>query len=142
MRYQVVEGMPEPELIQLIEELGRQVGLDVSLAARFEHFPGARSDLAFEGSTLVGFKCGYADRPDRFYSWVGGVHPSFRRRGIGEELMRRQHEGCRDWGYQAVRTMTTNEHRPMLLLNIRSGFDVIGTTTGRRGFRIVLEKAL
>lgn len=92
---------------------------------------------------VVGYKFGYEDRPGRFYSWIGGVRPDHRRRGVARQLLEKQHEWARGHGYPRVRTHTTNAHRPMLLLNIRAGFDVIGTLINHRGEgRIILEKQL
>lgn len=92
---------------------------------------------------VVGYKFGYEDRPGRFYSWIGGVSPDHRRRGVARLLMEKQHEWARRRGYPRVRTHTTNSHRPMLILNILAGFDVIGTLINHRGEgRIILEKQL
>jgi GNAT superfamily N-acetyltransferase len=99
--------------------------------------------LAIEAGVVTGYKIGYEERADRFYSWLGGVHPEFRRRGIGSELMRRQHEWCRENGYRVIRTHTKNKWRDMLILNLRHGFDVIGTYTDAKGEpKIILEKKL
>lgn len=92
---------------------------------------------------VVGYKFGYEDSPGRFYSWIGGVNPAWRRQGIARRLMDRQHEWARQRGYPRVRTHTANEHRNMLLLNIVAGFDVIGTLINHKGEgRIILEKQL
>lgn len=96
-----------------------------------------------EKRRVVGYKFGFEERPGRFYSWIGGVHPRYRRRGLGRALMERQHFLLLRAGYKAVRTSTTNRHRSMLILNLRSGFDVIGTTVDRRReLKIHLEKRL
>lgn len=91
---------------------------------------------------VVGYKFGYEDRPGRFYSWLGGVHPAYRRRGLGRALMERQHALAARAGLRTVRTITLNRHRAMLLLNLTSGFDIVGTLWSRGDLRIVLEKAL
>ena len=98
--------------------------------------------LAFVGEELVGCKLGYERKPGHYYSWLGGVHPDYRGQGIAAELMRRQHAWCREQGYQRIRTQTYNRWRAMLLLNLRHGFDIIGTVQGRHGLTIVLEKEL
>jgi len=99
--------------------------------------------LAIEAGSVVGYKIGYEDRTNRFYSWLGGVDPELRGRGIASELMRRQHEWCRNHGYQTIRTHTKNKWRDMLILNIRHGFDIIGTYTDEKGEpKIILEKRL
>ncbi|MET4106954.1 GNAT family N-acetyltransferase [Hymenobacter sp. UYP22] len=98
--------------------------------------------LAYEDDQLVGCKLGYERKPGHYYSWLGGVHPGFRGRGIAAELMRQQHAWCAAQGYHRVRTHTYNRWRAMLLLNLRHGFDIIGTVQSSRGLTIVLEKEL
>jgi GNAT superfamily N-acetyltransferase len=98
--------------------------------------------LAYAGGQLVGCKLGYERQPGHYYSWLGGVHPDFRGRGLAADLLRRQHAWCQAQGYRAVRTHTYNRWRAMLLLNLRHGFDIIGTMQGPRGLTIVLEKQL
>lgn len=91
---------------------------------------------------VVGYKFGYEDRPGRFYSWLGGVHPAYRRRGLGRALMEHQHALLTRAGYRTLRTITLNRHRGMLMLNLASGFDIVGTLWSRGELRIVLEKSL
>ena len=98
--------------------------------------------LASANDRLVGCKLGYERKPGHYYSWLGGVHPDFRGQGIAAELMQQQHAWCRAQGYRAVRTHTYNRWRAMLLLNLRQGFDIIGTVQGAHGLTIVLEKQL
>ena len=40
--------------------------------------------LARDGDRLIGYKIGYAETAERFYSWVGGVHPDYRGQGSQE----------------------------------------------------------
>lgn len=97
--------------------------------------------VALDDDHVVGYKIGYQDRNTRFYSWLGGVCAKYRGKGIASELMLRQHEWCRSQGYTAVRTQTKNKWRSMLILNLRYGFDVIGTYTDEQGEpKIILEK--
>ncbi|WP_080241064.1 GNAT family N-acetyltransferase [Spirosoma rigui] len=98
--------------------------------------------LALDADRVVGCKLGYERKPESFYSWLGCVDPAWRGHGIATELMHRQHDWCRQNGYRTIRTHTYNQWRSMLVLNIRSGFDIIGTVAGRRGLTIVLEKTL
>ena len=96
-----------------------------------------------ESDTPIGFKIGYRENAGIFYSWLGGVLPEYRQRGISSQLMQAQHEWCAQHGYRIVRTKTCNQWRNMLLLNIRSGFDIVDTYKGPDGIiRIVLEKQL
>jgi len=99
--------------------------------------------VAHVGRELAGFKLGYESDPDKFYSWIGGVDDSFRKQGIASALMKAQHEWCRLQGYERVQTRTKNQWREMLILNLRHGFDVIGTFTDDKGEpKIILEKRL
>lgn len=99
--------------------------------------------IALDHDEVVGYKIGYQDLKTRFYSWLGGVYPDYRGQGIASELMRRQHEWCESQGYSIVRTQTKNKWRSMLILNLRHGFDVIGTYTDEKGEpKIILEKRL
>lgn len=90
---------------------------------------------------VVGYKFGYEERPGRFYSWIGGVDPEFRRRGIARALMQRQHLLLERAGFGTVRSQTRNRYPGMLVLSILSGFEIIGTLAGNET-RIVLEKRL
>lgn len=94
-----------------------------------------------EFGTPVAFKLGYQEDAQTYYSWLGGVLPDYRRQGISGRLMREQHEWCVQRGYTRVRTKTRNQWREMLVLNIRSGFDIVSTYTKEDGVvRIVMEK--
>lgn len=146
LRFVEVLGVPEAKLAQGILALAAQVlpsKKPVDLLERLGHVRDAWGIVALDSERVVGFKLGFGDRPGRFYSWLGGVAPKYRRQGIAKELLRRQHLRCREAGYARVRTHTTNASRSMLLLNVAVGFDVIGTTNGAgKGLRIVLEKGL
>lgn len=92
---------------------------------------------------LIGFKLGYAYNHERFYSWLGAVHPDFRRGGIAQELMQRQHLWCREQSFKVIETRTKNKWQAMLILNIENGFQVVGTYTNSNGeTKIILEKKL
>jgi predicted GNAT superfamily acetyltransferase len=98
--------------------------------------------VAMDGEQVVGCKLGYERQPRQFYSWLGCVAPEYRGYGIATELIHRQHNWCREHGYHTVRTQTYNQWRSMLILNLRTGFDIVGTMQGKYGLMIVLEKAL
>ena len=91
----------------------------------------------------IAFKLGYEDDPATYYSWLGGVLPAYRNKGVGSLLMDAQHTWCKERGYRAVRTKTRNQWRAMLVRNIKSGFDIVETYAGEDGdLRIVMEKRL
>ncbi|HEY9841680.1 MAG TPA: GNAT family N-acetyltransferase [Candidatus Obscuribacterales bacterium] len=99
--------------------------------------------LAWAGQQLVAYKIGHLRKEGHFYSWIGGVDPAFRGRGIASRLMQEQHAWCRARGYASVRTHTKNKWRSMLILNLRHGYDVIGSLTDELGEpKLILEKRL
>ena len=97
----------------------------------------------FEGR-LIGFKLGWEEDQWSFRSWLGGVSPEYRGLGVAGELMRAQHEWCREKGYRKITTKTRNRFREMLVLNLKNGFEVTGThaSSDDGGLMIVLEKDL
>ncbi|MBO1582269.1 MULTISPECIES: hypothetical protein [Bacillus] len=57
--------------------------------------------------------------------------------------MEQQHQFLREKGYRIIQTKTKNKWRNMLILNIKSGFDIIGTYTDEKGEpKIILQKNL
>jgi predicted GNAT superfamily acetyltransferase len=148
LRYEQHPALPdEPQLTALVDLLALVFPNETSEATREKlRFQNAQApvvtQLAFLDNQLVGCKLGYRRKPTHFYSWLGGVHPDFRQHGIATGLMEQQHGWCRGQGYKSIRTQTYNTWRPMLILNIKSGFDIIGTVQGKHGLTIVLEKHL
>ena len=98
---------------------------------------------AMEGNQVIGYKIGYELDTHTFYSWLGGLGINYRKYGIASKLMEIQHQYVREQGYHVVQTKTMNKWRNMLILNIKSGFDVMSTYTDKNGqHKIVLEKKL
>lgn len=99
--------------------------------------------VAIEEGQVAGFKFGYEHEDGVFYSWLGGVHPAFQRRGIAKQLMERQHAIVKERGYDRIRTYSRNEKMAMLILNLQSDFHIKSTFTDDKGWhKIVLEKQL
>ena len=99
--------------------------------------------VAIEDEQVAGFKFGYEHEDGAFYSWLGGVHPAFQRRGIAKALMDYQHNLVKELGYKLIRTYSRNEKMAMLILNLQSGFHVISTFVDDKGWhKIVLEKKI
>lgn len=100
--------------------------------------------IASINDTPCGYKVGFQQSSKRFYSWIGGVHPDYRGRGIAKALMQEQHRLAKNLGYKFVFTHTKNKFRFMLLLNIKIGFDIIGVrhNLGSPDHSIILEKSL
>lgn len=99
--------------------------------------------MAYDGDKIVGFKVGY-ERDGSFYSWMGGVLPTYRRRGIATQLARHQENWARKQGYPTVTFKTRNQHKNMLLFALRRGFNIIGFKEKGEELtnRIILRKVL
>lgn len=130
----------DAELVEIADLLtlcfGRPPGAD--FAERVREKPNLHGQLARANGTLVGYKLGYERSRGVFYSWLGGVHPDHRRKGIARTLMQRQHATCREAGYKAVLTETKKPWSGMLVLNLLEGFDVVGTHLNDRGDLMVM----
>lgn len=81
--------------------------------------------VAHDGKRPVAFKVGY-EREGEFYSWMGGVLPSYRRRSVARRLAEAQEEWARKQGYKSVTFKTRNQHKNMLLFALKRGFNVVG----------------
>jgi len=145
MDLQLLTGPRATAFIPDLVPLARAVfGDDFStLPADAAEKPGLMLLLAWEGDDLLGFKMGYRRSDAHFYSWLGGVHPGARGQGVARRLMTAQHDWLASQGYTHVTTETYNRYREMLLLNITSGFDIVGTLTTLKGeTKIVLRRDL
>ena len=99
--------------------------------------------VSMENGVVAGFKFGYEIEEDVFYSRLGGVHPSYQKRGIASQLMKAQHDECKKRGYKRIRTYSNNARKAMIITNIKHGFDIIETFVDAKGrHKIVLEKQL
>ena len=87
----------------------------------------------------VGFKLGYRDQ-DRFYSWLGGIASRARRQGLATRLMLAQHEHVRALGYQSITTRTRAANRPMIILNLKCGFEIVGFEINGAGCAVVNQR--
>ena len=109
---------------------------------RLENMPDAVVHYAEENERLIAFKIAYATRSRRLYSWLGGVLPDQRRRGLGKALMEFQHGWAKERGYLNVETGTIRNNVPMMMLNLRCGFEIIGTYARAGKTRVLLAKKL
>lgn len=99
--------------------------------------------FAMFDDTLIGCKIGYKISSDSFYSWIGGVHPDFRRQGIAQYMMQLQSDWCIKNGFRIIRTKTLINNTAMYCLNFKNGFRVIGNEiAGKYGNSLLLSKSL
>ena len=72
----------------------------------------------------AGFKVGY-ERDGYFYSWMGGVLPDFRGKGVAKALLIEMENWTKAHNYPHLTFKTSNKMRSMLLFGLRYGFDII-----------------
>lgn len=99
--------------------------------------------LACVGGQAAGFKVGY-ELEGSFYSWMGGVLPDYRRRGVARALASEQESWAKQRGYSRLLMKSRNEHRAMLIFALSNGFSI--SSVEKRPVlsanRIWLEKVL
>ncbi|WP_019376624.1 GNAT family N-acetyltransferase [Virgibacillus halodenitrificans] len=139
-----IDGFPNAELLNKVLNLHDSIFKDAAtLISKAENKSKVIFNLALEDEEIIGYKIGYELEPNVFYSWLGGVDESHRNKGVASKLMDQQHLYLIEKGYEIVQTKTKNKWRGMLVLNIKSGFDVIGIYTDNEGEpKIILEKRL
>ena len=74
----------------------------------------------------AGFSCGYELRPTTYYSWLYGVLPDARRLGVASQLMAAEQAWAIRQGYEMARLECYNRYKPMLILAIHTGYEIIG----------------
>lgn len=139
-----IDGFPDTELLNKVLNLHESIFKDSdTLISKAGNKLNIVFTLALESEVVIGYKIGYELDSDSFYSWLGGVDRNHRNKGIASKLMIQQHLYLKEKGYKIIQTKTKNKWRNMLVLNIKNGFDVIGTYTDSEGEpKIILEKGL
>lgn len=100
--------------------------------------------MAYVDRKPIAYKVGFERSARIYYSWIGGVTPDYRNSGVAKKLMEQQHAYAKNEGYSVVCTQTDNSFKPMLILNLKSGFEVKGTiqSCGDDHLTIILEKEI
>jgi len=142
--YEVYSCIPEKGILEGILDVHRVIFDPTDgFIEKLQNKPQLLFSVAFKGSKVIGYKIGYELTTEKFYSWLGGVHPDYRHLGVASKLMGVQHRYLEKEGYRVVQTKTLNKWHSMLILNIKSGFDITETYIDRhRNLKIVLEKEL
>ena len=78
---------------------------------------------AYDDHNPIAFKIGYHRHSDgSFYSWMGGVLPNYRRKGIANNLADHQEIWAKKNRYSSIRMQTREKHIAMLAFAINRGF--------------------
>lgn len=100
--------------------------------------------IAIVDNNPVGFKVGYALDNTTFYSWMGGVLPTYRTQHIAQKLTEYQEAWAKEQGIKKIRFKTRNYLKPMLIFALKNGFHIteVERHKGMAEHRIILEKEL
>ncbi|PSU99086.1 GNAT family N-acetyltransferase [Photobacterium leiognathi subsp. mandapamensis] len=130
------------EVLHCIVEFAAPISL-AELAARLAN-KSALILVAENQQQLVGVKIGYALDKQVFYSWLGGVLPAGRGRGVAQALLEAQEAWVIDQGYQQLTVKSRNRFPAMVRLLIRNGYLIedIEKKEGVLDYRLHFRKAL
>jgi len=145
-KYKVLEGIPSKVLLEDILVVYKSIFDDYKLdffKDRIHQKEDLLIVLCYQQNSLKGFKIGYQYNTTTFYSWVGGVLLEQRNNGIAKQLAQLQEQRVKEKGYQKLRTKSMNRFKPMMILNLKNGFDITSIYTNDIGqTKIVFEKDL
>lgn len=135
------------EIKDSVLKLCREVFTDFNEEKFHQRFIGQKNVTVFcfyYEQELVGFKVGYELDETKYYSWMGAVSPKHRKLGVALALMQEQHAWAKSQGYELMQTKSDNRHKAMMTLNLKAGFDIVGTefTTLSPVLKILFEKKL
>ena len=111
-----------------------------NLLWRLERMPDVTFFAAKRDNSLIGFKVGYAATTTRYYSWLGGVDPLWRSKGVARELMIHQHRWLKESDYSLVETSVNQDNNAMVSLNLSVGFKVSGMQIKRGVPAFIMHK--
>ncbi|MCG3136367.1 MAG: hypothetical protein HJJLKODD_00196 [Phycisphaerae bacterium] len=93
---------------------------------RFQGRMGPVMMVAHLDGRPVGFATGFELKPSTYFGWLIGVLPDARRLGVATQLMEALEEWAVDQHYRTMRFECYNNHRAMLHLAIKSGYNILG----------------
>ena len=144
IKIKVIQGVPSKEVLDDLLTLYSSIFEDAIIEFFMERISSKEdvvSIIAYINQVPVGFKIGYRYNENTFYSWVGGVLPKYRKQGIAKRLAEIQEIVVKEKGYTKLRTKSMNRFKPMLILNLKNGFDIVQVYTNEKGQqKIVFEK--
>jgi predicted GNAT superfamily acetyltransferase len=101
--------------------------------------------VAYHDGIPVGFKIGYEiSKGDCFYSWMGGILRSHRRKGIAEKLADYQEQWATKKKYKKIRIKTRERHKAMIAFCLNRNFLTVDHIWHEKASenRIIMEKYL
>ena len=130
--FQAVTTLSEAVFNQPVKDIGW----------RLENMPCPSVVCARVAGQLVGFKAGYAMSQSKYYSWLGGVHPSSQRQGIASQLMEFQHRFLGEQGFAVIETAADEGNTSMSQANLKHGFTICGLRNEPHRVQVLFSKGL
>lgn len=81
---------------------------------------------AVEAGEVLGFKAGYPLNETTFYSWVGGVFPRHRGKGVAQKLLDHQEAFVKTQGFQTIRVKSMNRYKSMIVFLLKNDYCIVG----------------
>lgn len=137
-------GPPTEDLLHKVALLSNQIfgSPNIDYTWRLANMPQVSIFYAEHEDLLVGFKAGYAIAERKYCSWLGGVHPDFRNKGIANQLTSMQHQWLVLNGYSTIETSCREGNSAMARINLRNGFSVVGTKLEPHALQVLWSKPL
>lgn len=146
LTYHTLEACPDSDILDHVLLLYNLLFEDADIeffVDRLQTKENILLNLCYKDDILIGFKIGYRYNETTFYSWIGGVIEEHRNKGIAKRLMRLQHQSAKEMGFLKLRTKSMNRFKPMMILNLKNGFDIVQVYRNDSGqTKIVFEKDL
>jgi GNAT superfamily N-acetyltransferase len=112
----------------------------------FFHELGTLAKVVEHEGSLVGFLFGFISerKPTQGYIHVFGIHPEYRRRGVGKALFSSFEQDCREKSCIFLRSITLPGNDNVVSFHLSQGFtsSVIDDYAGPGRPRVVFEKRL
>jgi GNAT superfamily N-acetyltransferase len=144
----VIIDLLAPDDVSVIVQLYNQIFRPPRDAEHFERRYLGRYNVVQMVARLdqraVGFLLAFELKPRVLFFWFLGVLPQHRRQGVGSQLVDALHSWAKQNDYEAIRFECHNQQRPMLLLALAHGYDIIGVRwdSDREDQLILLQKML
>lgn len=99
--------------------------------------------VAYDGVQAIGFKLGYVIPKTRtFFSWLGGVHPDYRRQGIARDLLMQQELLVKEMGMHKIYFTSYDKFPAMIHLGKKQGYLLVRTEPDDGELKYWYEKQL
>jgi GNAT superfamily N-acetyltransferase len=143
-----IRGITKQDFDEIVAAFDRWMGGPSSERAHpvFFYELGQHALIAEEAAGMVGFLLGFVapTTPPIGYVHLVGIHPEYRRQGIGKRLYQAFAERCRQVGAAELKAIASLGHETALRFHGSQGFGVREDPdyAGRGYARLVFSKAL